>query len=513
MMKRWMVWGALICMSVVSYAQSDTVRVLSLREIYRQNIWLSGDNPVGLAFNSFGSFSVAEAGYCYEEGNNGNVSFPVSANKYALSVNSFQTIGKVNLYGGLEYRQSRDRGQNWKGMVNDYWQAANLCDSVTGKRHNEMYHLSGAFSLPLRSHWLIGAKADFRAQTVAKDSDPRNKNEWSEWLLAPGIGYQMDKCAWGISLSYANKKETVDYQNMGAQRTYPYFVAYPLGFYNTLSGDEAIKWYYNAHEAGGTLQLAVDWQRYRLFLEVGGKLSKQDVESSPVYDYKEAESTVRQINYKGRLQKLLEGRRDEWSCFLSYQYADNYEPVQQQEESGVWKSYGKVLRSTRKSIACGVSYEYVRFDEMGHPSLSVVSGVGYQYKKETLKFYPIEFLQPLHQYALQTQFLRRISLPAAYLDYSVLVRYSIGNGTKLEERNFSSGQESQGLKLWQNTERLQQIYEDMTASRCGVNVTLTYTRKAPLCWFIRCSGLYEYSAKCRVSENNRKIYMGIGLNF
>lgn len=132
-------------MPVVARAQSDTLRIPSMSEVYQQNCWLSASNPVGLSQNKFSSFSIAEVGYCHSNGNLEKVSLPASANIYSVLSESFQTLGKVSLYGRLGYMQNRNRGQNWNGMTNDYWQSMNLCDSVSGKRNSEMYHLAGAF--------------------------------------------------------------------------------------------------------------------------------------------------------------------------------------------------------------------------------------------------------------------------------------------------------------------------------------------------------------------------------
>ena len=50
------------------YAQSDSLHIYSMQEIYQQNNWLTGANPVGMSFNRFRSFSVAEVGYRFEDG-------------------------------------------------------------------------------------------------------------------------------------------------------------------------------------------------------------------------------------------------------------------------------------------------------------------------------------------------------------------------------------------------------------------------------------------------------------
>ena len=42
------------------YAQSDSLHIYSMQGVYQQNNWLTGANPVGMSFNRFRSFSVAE---------------------------------------------------------------------------------------------------------------------------------------------------------------------------------------------------------------------------------------------------------------------------------------------------------------------------------------------------------------------------------------------------------------------------------------------------------------------
>ena len=94
------------------YAQSDSLHIYSMQEIYQQNNWLTGANPVGMSFNRFRSFSVAEVGYRFEDGNFGNVSLPASSNKYAVFGESYQTIGNVSLYGKIGYVNNRKQEVN-----------------------------------------------------------------------------------------------------------------------------------------------------------------------------------------------------------------------------------------------------------------------------------------------------------------------------------------------------------------------------------------------------------------
>lgn len=293
----------------------------------------------------------------------------------------------------------------------------------------------------------------------------------------------------------------------------PFFVEYPLNFYSTFSRDESIKWCYSGREIGGALQLDINGASYQLFQELGGKFVKQNIESDRIHDRKEDEANLWRVNYSGKLQKISSCAWHEWNLRMSYGKINNYEPLQQQQESGVWKSYGKVLRSTRRGGVCGLDYEYRQLRDKWHPCFSVVSGLTYQYQEVSLLFYPIQYSQPLHKFTLHATLLRNFILPKAFLDCSISGRYVIGTGTILEERNLTSGQSTQEIKLWRNSERLQQNYDYETVPRFAGNISVTYTRKAPLCWFVRLSGGYEHSGACRVNENNREIITCIGLIF
>lgn len=502
-------WGV----PFIALAQSDSVFVSSMQEVHKQNYWLSGSNPVGLSFNRINSFSIAEAGYSYADGNLGKMTLPSSAHTYCLLSESYQKMGSVSLYGKLQYAQSHSSGQNWNGMTNDYWQGLNLCDSVSGSLKNESYHLAGAFSLPISLHWLVGSQLDYRVEMTTKDVDPRNKNQWSEWILTPGIGYRSENYTLGVSLLYANRKESVDYQNMGTHATYPYFTAYPLSFFQTLSKDENVKWYYVGQEFGGAMQLDSDLGVYCWFQQVEGSLTKQKIESNRIQDRKEGETNLWRIGYSCKLQKFSGYNRHEWGVKAGYGEADNYDPLQQQEEAGVWESYGKVLRSTRRTGIGELNYEYRQMRDACNPCFSISSGVSYLYQESALLFFPMKYVQPLRRFELRAAFMRHFLLPDASLECFVGGEYGKGGGTIMKEEKLTSDQSAGELKTWQNINRLQQDFDYATAARFALNFSVTYTHKVPFCWFVRLSGGYEYSKKCLQSENKKKINAHIGLIF
>lgn len=315
------------------YAQSDSLHIYSMQGVYQQNNWLTGANPVGMSFNRFRSFSVAEVGYRFEDGNFGNVSLPASSNKYTVFGESYQTIGNVSLYGKIGYLNNRKQEVNWNGMTGDCWRGVNLCDSVSGDQRSEQYQLSGAFSLPVSSHWLMGSRFDYLVDLNAKNTDPRNENQWMEWKITPGVGYECGSHRLGASIFYGNRKETVDYQNIGTHTTYPFFVSYPLGYFKTLPKGENIKWYYSAQEFGGFLQEEGVYGCFRLFQQIGGSLVRQNIVSDRIQNKKEGETDGWKLDYKGIGSLVSPLNRHEWSWKVLFDKSDSYDLLQQQEEN------------------------------------------------------------------------------------------------------------------------------------------------------------------------------------
>lgn len=513
MKSRKVLFGLLLPLSMMVSAQTDTLHVPSIREVYRQNRWLTGSNPVGLSFNRFHSFSVAEAGYSHYKGNLGNVSIPASADIYSVYSESFQTVNKVSLYGKIGYTQYQNRQQNWNGMTGDYWQAVNLCDSISGKQHSEEYQLAGGFSLPVHSHWLLGGQLHYKVQLTAKDTDPRNKNQWMEWTFAPGMGYHCNHLRLGASLLYAGRKETVDYRNMGSHTTYPVLAAYPLGFFKTLSWGENVNWYYTGQEVGGALQFDFNRSSYQLFQEVSGSMTRQTVESNRIQSRQEGETDSWQVAYNGKLEKRYSDFRHEWEWLAIVGHTDNYDPLQQLVESDTWQSDGRLLRSTRRTSQYALTYGYYQLRDVRHPRFSILSGITYRQSESALLFYPAEYTQPIRRSTVHATFVRFLLLPDALLDLSLGGRYGKGGGSIMNKRKLLPGENAPEIPLWQDHSRLQQVFDYETMARWGLNAFATYTRSVSFCWFIRISFDIEKTPKSEIYADSWKIATHIGLSF
>lgn len=507
-------FGLFFLFSMIVSAQTETLSIPSLNEVYRQNNWLIGANPVGLSFNRFCSFSVAEASYSHHEGNFGNVSLPASSDIYAVYSESFQTVNKVSLYGKIGYKLLKNREKNWNGMTGDYWQAVNLCDSVSGKQQSEQYQLAGGVSFPILMRWLLGIKANYKVQLTAKDTDPRNKNQWMEWQLTPGLGYRLyDNLHLGASFLYIRRKETVDFRNMGNHTTYPIFVAYPLGFFNTLSWGENVNWFYSGQEVGGALQLDFNYGSFQLYQDINGTIAWQTIESNQIQNKKEGETDNWHVEYKGKLQKVSPDYRHEWEWLAAFSHVDNFDPLQHQVESDTWQSDGRLLRSTCHTRRYAITYGYYRLRDAWHSQFSIFSGITFRQTETALLFYPAKYTQPIHRLTIHTTFVQNILLKDASLDISLGGQYRKGGGSIMDEKELAQNETTPEITLWQNHSRLQQVFDYETMPSWGLQTSITYTRSIPFRWYIKASFNFEKTLKKMIYNDSQKIMTHIGLLF
>ncbi|MEG1563427.1 MAG: hypothetical protein RR365_06835 [Bacteroides sp.] len=506
----------IVCLTATPES-ADTLRIPSMEEVQRQNAWLSSsNNPVAVSMNPFHSFSVAEAKYIHYNGNLGWVQQPASSNTYVVHTESFQTFGKVSFYGKLGYKQSRNGQQNWNGMTGNYWKAINLCDSMPGHQQAEQYQLTGAFALPLRQRWLVGASFDYEVQLTAKETDPRNKNQWMGWTLTPGASYLCGAVRLGASLRYASRKETVNLRNMGNHISYPIFASYPLAFFKTLPQGEIADWHYTAQEASGALQIAINQTNLVLFQQVSGGILRQRIESDRILNRSEGETDGWQIMYNGELKQHLVHTQHQYRWQASHQRDRNYEPLQRHSNNGPYESYGRLFRSGSETTLIGLQYRYDCMHRAWQPRFSFIASMDYRQQKSSLLFFPQQYTQSLHRFTLHSKLTRSFVLRhEALFEMSVGGCYGKGGGNEFREKQLTS-EETPDIRLWQVPALRTQAYIYETALRWGIQTSATYSHPMPrtsLSWFVQFSGEYEQSSCSLLHTNKKTIAAIIGILF
>lgn len=504
-----------ILLSVSVCAQTDSLRIPSVKAIYRQNLWLSGENPVALSFNGFRSFSIAEAGYGRTDGNLGKVTDPVATDAYSIGSESFQTLGKVALYGKLGYRQIRKQDINWNGMTGSGWQAVNLCDSVAGNQRSEQYQLASAFSVPLYSRWLVGGALDYQVQLTAKDTDPRNKNQWMELQLTPGVGYQNGKYRLGASFLYKRNKEEVDYIHAGSHATYPVFSAYPLGFIKTIPRGEGTAWYYYGEELGGALQLDFRTASLQLFQQISAGTGSQSIVSNRALNRSEGETDIWRAAYTGKLKWLCLQNRHEITIQAGFRQAKGYDNLQRQDATGFWQSYGRTARSEHQVADYALTYGFYKQRDIWNSFFSVLAGLKYHQEEATLLFYPVAYSQPIHRFTLCMEITRQWLLPDAQIDLSINGEYGTGGGVMQKEKSLGE-QAAPDIPFFQNNELVWQTFAYGTTVRWSLSPSVRYTRfmrNTPLAYFFQLSGQYEQAGGMLADKRKSNLSASLGLLF
>lgn len=336
-----------------------------------------------------------------------------------------------------------------------------------------------------------------------------------ELQITPGVVYQYAKYKLGASFLYKKSKEEVDYQNVGMHVTYPYFAAYPLGFFKTIPRGEESTWYYAGKEMGGGLQLDFTADALQLFQQISAGIASQAVVSNRILNRGEGETDVWRADYTSKLGWIRRQDKHEISLVAAFRQAKSYDNLQRQNMNGFWESYGRVARSEHRGADCALTYGFYRQRDAWSNHFSVFAGVRYHQEESVLLFYPVVFSQPIHRFTIHATATRQWVLPGGLLDLSVGSEYGTGGGALQEEKSLS-GQTVPDIPLWQNRELLQQLFAYETAVRLNLGTSVCYTRFIPasqFAWFIRVSGRYEQGDKSLSDQNKSGISASVGLLF
>lgn len=491
-------------------------RILSVESIYRQNIWLTANNPAGLSLNKFNSFSLVETGYQHTRGNYRDVTEANTAGKVNLHSESFFTRGKASFYGQIGYNHLNRNDVNWNGNIMPEQSLILLFDTVAGKQQTERYFLTGAVSLPVGKHWIAAIEAKYQVQSNAKKSDPRNLNNEMELKLTPGILFSKGIWKTGASLNYERISEAIKYKNYGNSSAYPFFSRYPLWFYqrHEVSGNNYMRTYTQQHW-GGALQLAIDLQNKTLFQEFRFRKNTQIVDGNQVVNKKEAKTEGRQWYYQAAFEWLRNNSQQQL-FFTANQSASTGYDLLQTSTNLVWEQKGRVHRSGEKNTTYTLAYSFHKLQDAWNDVWSVTSGITVNKTAPYVLIYPIEYTQRLRTLKIHATVARNFLLTDALLNFSLTSCYRTGSGTQLNE-TVANEQEKPVIQLEQNLELLKQEFAYRSATYAGISLSARYTHlpeKKQYAWYAAASGKYKQAFNGIFNQSNRyEIAVSTGLLF
>jgi hypothetical protein len=331
--------------------------------------WFESNNGAGIGLDSLRSYGSLEAGYQMTDGEFKRVQQGEKERQLSVETEGGQQLGNAYAWGRFSYHNETLRDTRFNTAMLDPYRGVpyypvdpNLSD---WKKQN--YNLQmRVSSKPLFDRYLLGIRADYTAETGAKQVDPRSELYLYSINVKPGIIAIFGSHRVGLNLEYENMiQETRGHSNSDDQVNQDVFVMRGLGNHYTavIGGLQSLgSFVYDANKEGAGLQYGWQQQALRFFAEGGYSFRVEEAVRDIAKPRKEG--TVRQQELYGHAALLHEGvnlnrvvlsyRSSRTDGIEFVQVLDNTYEVQQ------WVDIYSSVRSTYRRDTYRLSYDFYR---------------------------------------------------------------------------------------------------------------------------------------------------------
>jgi hypothetical protein len=362
-----------VALQLMSYATAQEQKTpsspLSIELRKARATWFESNNGAGIGLDSLRSYGSLEAGYQMTDGEFKRVQQGEKERQLSVETEGGQQLGNAYAWGRFSYNNETVRNARFNTAMLDPYRRVpyypvdpNLSDWK--KQH---YNLQmKVSSKPLCERYLLGIQAEYKAETGAKQMDPRSELFRYSIHVKPGIAAIMGSHRVGLSLEYENMiQETRGHSNSDDQVNQNVFVMRGLGNHYTavIGGLQSLgSFIYDANKVGAGLQYGWQQQALRFFAEGGYSFRVEEAVRDITKPRKEG--TIRQQELYGHAALLHEGvnlNRLDFSYRSSrtdgiefVQVLDNSYEVQQ------WVDLYSSVRSTYRRDTYRLSYDFFR---------------------------------------------------------------------------------------------------------------------------------------------------------
>ncbi|UOB16060.1 DUF6850 family outer membrane beta-barrel protein [Abyssalbus ytuae] len=388
------------CRSQSNIEDSSLNNLNGLRLLYADYIWLTSDNPVGIAEINQPRLGKAFLGFAQEQGSFFNYNSPKSIDNISFLTEGYTKPNKISYYGKLKYQKSKEYNLVWNDA--SFIAEENpfiIADSIGGNYDNEIFYLEGKMSSKNAAGNLIwGLALSYKVGNKVDQTDPRPEISSVLFSFKPGVSIVCGQWVLGTNLYLTYLKEKVDFDVVDTHTNYRYFRFMGFGKYLGLSGDDLTR-FYKGWDYGGSLQAQYIASHWTNLLEVqlhqdyqraeegsgntrflAGDYTKISFEVSDRIRFVR-EWGIHEISLKGGISEI-EGK---W--FDQHQVTDN-------EGTQYWEVYNESIRYKKTILQAGAGYALM--SKLRDTRISQILSAGLNLRMDMADFYPEGYSQNIY---------------------------------------------------------------------------------------------------------------------
>lgn len=257
--------------------QSDSLKkdMNTFSEAVYSNHWESTVNPVGIAYNPYGSFVEASLLLNVEDGSYYRVVMPETEEYLSFNATGQKQVKNIHYFGRFNYFIGRELNLRWNdvSMISED-NVFTLGDSIGGEYSNEGFILEGKIASgsgikPLK--WGMGLF--LTVGDKANQSDPRPEIISLRAGVNPGVSYSFNKMTLGMNMNYEYFKEEIHFEVIRSSSNPRYFSFKGFGINENIQMTGSYPRLYSGYAIRPAIQLDYKSDKISNFLEI--KLDKQ----------------------------------------------------------------------------------------------------------------------------------------------------------------------------------------------------------------------------------------------
>lgn len=492
--------------------QGDTLLWRDLGYVCDSDPWLMSHNAAALTRMHTGNLSEAEIGVSSTRG--GFVDFYQAAN--AVDANArveslYRLSERTVVYGAMSYDNFTGQDMAGSAFLSPKYKPFDIVeDSLTntGKKHSDIYRMTGAVGVNLYKGMAIGVRLDYTTANYAKYKDLRHKNSLMDLEATAGIYIPVARIfQLGGNFYYRRNTESLIFSTYGkTDKTYKSLVDYgafmgeveefgverftdpnrelPL-FDEYLGGGAQIEWaimpelkWYNAvnmaHRTGyygrkspSTTQLS---HHHSHIYEMASRLSFRHGTTAHELDFR-----LRTENLVNMEEHFRELKNEAGSNYYEY-----YDAVKTANK--VWAD-----GSVRYTLYMGIRHDM--------PTTAFTVGLNFMQRKQTAYDYPYFRRQKLDHQEVFVNVSHHFSVGTGLMTVAVNGSFLKGNGQPCVDGTMAEPSDKQS-PLPKMEAYLYQEYEYLTAPQWSLGGFLRYAHTIPST---------QVAAYLKTSANYRKV--------
>ncbi len=476
--------------------RADSMLQCDFSVVKSSNVWFTAPNAAGLSQWQGGHITSAQLSLVGHDGGFADYYEAPKALTLRADVEAFYRLSpRINLYGRMAYDNVAARHAAGSYFFAPQHMPFDIVeDSLTntGRKHTDLYQLTGALSATLAHGIAIGAKVDFAAANYAKYKDLRHKNNVLDLTATAGILVPVGSFLHaGAHFAYRRNTENIRFATYdNSDKVYKSLINYGafIGkieqFGENGYTDQNRDMPFLSEHTGGGLQAEILFSPtltlYNAF-DFAYQKGYYGKKSSYTLSYNQHKG--HEYGYQGRLTWQATGATHQLTAQLAIDnltdYGNSYRAdVDKTTGASRYNYYTPLKLSNKVWTDITVAYRGTYGSNPYLPLLDITIGMHRWERKQTAYVYPYFRRQHLRQHEWLAEAAYNATLKGGVLTPALAFSYSKGSGKPFTDSTFATPSDRQAPPPQMET-YLMREYLYHTAPQYSLRLSLRYAFLLP----------------------------------